>query len=198
VASPRLRAIDTTDLETRDTGDPNVGYGSRAVAFRNYYDNANSGVPDVALFDAQANQFYLYLGDNAGGSTFSPTARLTFQGGAAETIGFNGQSISTGYNPSINKALSDIDGDGIDDICAGTAAPSGLQVYVFYGADTATSVNANTVSWTSAAQLRPTLRQGTDWRSVQPVGDITGDGHVDIIIGEPDANNNQGGITVLY
>lgn len=197
--SPLLKSIDPAQMTVKDTGDAFL-FGIHAVSFRNWFDSGNTGVPDVAVLNGTDNYFWLYLGDNAGGSTFSNAARISF-GAPNAGFGSSDLTISTGYVPSIASSLSDIDGDGIDDVCIGstvTGSPTAVPVYVYYGADATARVNANAVAAKDATQLNPTLRSGANSRTVQPVGDITADGHPDVIIGEPNANSNQGGITILY
>jgi hypothetical protein len=197
---PRLNEILSSSLTVKDTGGDPFVFGASLVPLRNWYDSGQTDIPDVAVFENQGDSFHVYLGDNAGGSTFSRNARITVSGAANNGFANAGLSVGSGYNPSIGSASrSDIDGDGLDDLCVGTAPMSGsTPIYVFYGSDVPASLSSNTIAYTSASQLNPSARTGTTWRTVQPVGDITGDGKVDLIVGEPNANSNNGGFTILY
>jgi hypothetical protein len=196
--APRLKAIPTGELVVKDSGPPPY-FANGAITLRNWYDNGGSGVPDAAIFDANSTGFHIYLGDDAGGSTFSSAARLTVLGGSLD-FATVGKSVSRGYNPNIgNGSRSDLDGDGIDDLCVGTAPASGTTpIYVFYGSDLATTLSSNAVNYLDANQINPAARPGAKWRTVQVVGDVTGDGQVDLVVGEPEANSNAGGVTLLY
>jgi hypothetical protein len=194
-----LDAIPISSLPVKDTGGAFV-FAGVLLPLRNWYNSGQSGIVDVAVFDITGNSFRVYLGDEAGGATFSPTTRITLSGSGSDAFGNHGFAASSGYNPSLgNASQSDIDGDGFDDLCVGTAPASGnTPIYVFYGSDVPASLASNAITSASAAKVNPTARAGATWRTVQVVGDITGDGEVDLIVGEPNANSNNGGFTVLY
>jgi FG-GAP-like repeat/FG-GAP repeat len=197
--APRLKAIATSDLVLKDTGAASQ-FGRGTISLRNWYDNGSSGAPDVGVFYASGDAFNVYLGDNSGGSTFSNASRITVAGPPSSAFANLGRNVARGYNPNLGGgSISDIDGDGLDDLCVGTAPASGTTpIYVFYGSDLAANLSSNLISYTKASQINPTARTGATSRTVQPVGDITGDGKVDVIVGEPNANSQSGGITVLY
>jgi glycosylphosphatidylinositol phospholipase D len=197
---PRLKTIPSSELVLKDTAGAAFNFGVGMTGLRNWYDNGQSGIPDVAVFDSASDSFHVYLGDNTGGSTFSNSARLTVTGAPSSGFANLGLSASSGYNPNIgNDSRSDIDGDGLDDLCVGTAPSSGTTpIYVFYGSDLPSRLSSNAITYLSASQVNPTARSGAGWRTVQPVGDITGDGWVDLIVGEPTANTSNGGFTILY
>jgi hypothetical protein len=196
---PHLKSIANSELTVKDTGTPFI-FGVGLTPLRNWYDNGQSGIPDVALFQGAGDSFQVYLGDNAGGSTFSSSARINVSGGPNNGFANVGLSVSKGYNPNLGSgSLSDLDGDGLDDICVGTAPTSGTTpIYVFYGSDVPSHLASNAITYFSASQVNPTARSGASWRTVQPVGDITGDGWIDIVVGEPTANSSNGGFTILY
>jgi hypothetical protein len=197
--SPRLKQIATSELVLKDSGTASV-FANGAVSLRNWYDNGGSGVPDVGIFYFSGTAFNVYLGDPAGGSTFSNASRITVDGGPNAGFANAGRNVARGYNPNLgNGSISDIDGDGLDDLCVGSVPASGtVPIYVFYGGDLAANLSSNYISYTRSSQINPTARTGATSRTVQPVGDITGDGKVDVIVGEPNANSNSGGVTVLY
>jgi hypothetical protein len=70
--------------------------------------------------------------------------------------------------------------------------------YLFYGDSMAAAINARAVSYEVAARIDPSPRTGTLRRTVQYVGDVTGDGSPDVVVGDPDASGGAGGFSVLY
>lgn len=196
---PRLKAIANTDLVLKSTGNA-YDFGNGLAPLRNFFDNGQSGIPDVVVSNALGDSVHVYLGDTGGGSSFSPSTQITITGANNNGFANVGLSVSRGYNPSLSSgSTSDIDGDGLDDLCFGTAPSAGTTpIYVFYGSDVSANVSGNALSYAQASQINPAARPDATWRTVQPVGDITGDGQADLIVGEPNANSQSGGFTVLY
>ncbi|HKP56789.1 MAG TPA: integrin alpha, partial [Polyangiales bacterium] len=197
-SAPQLKSIANSELVFKASGTTN-NFAARLSPLRNFYDGSQSGVVDVAVFEATGDTFYVYLGDLNGSSVrFANDTRLTVQGPSSSVFADGGLGASRGYNPNIGGvSRSDIDGDGLDDLCIGSGAGA-RPISIFYGADVDEALSGNTLSYTAASQVQLATRPGTVARSVQPVGDITGDGAIDLVVGDPDANSNAGGITVLY
>ncbi|HKU39084.1 MAG TPA: hypothetical protein VJR89_13075, partial [Polyangiales bacterium] len=143
--------------------------------------------------------FSIYLGDqNGSGVRFATDTRLFVQGPSGSQFGNIGQGVGRGYNANLgNASRSDIDGDGLDELCVGSRNGA-RPIALFYGADVDAALNGSQLDVSAALQIQFTARPGTAARNVQPVGDVTGDGAVDLVVGEPDANSGAGGITILY
>jgi hypothetical protein len=197
-SAPQLKAIPNSELVFK-AGGTTGSFGARLAPLRNFYDATESGVADVAVFEALGDTFYVYLGDKNGSSvSFANDTRLVVQGPSGSAFGNAGLGAGRGYNPSIsNVSRSDIDGDGLDDLCIGSGLGT-RPINIFYGADVDDALSGNQLNAAAASQVQFDARPGTVARSVQPVGDITGDGAIDLVVGEPDANSNAGGITILY
>ncbi len=87
-----------------------------------------------------------------------------------------------------NVVAGDLNGDGASDIVAsalGTGAPG--SVYVIYGAPNLASMTTQTI--TPAGGLAEQF--GTDL-SIGQVGDVSGEGRPDLLVGAPGFNANQG------
>ena len=70
------------------------------------------------------------------------------------------------------RGISDLDGDGIDDVVAGSFD---LHAYAMSGSD-------GEVLWS--------YNTGNRVFSIAPVGDLDGDGSADVVIGTQDTSNN--------
>jgi hypothetical protein len=201
---PHLKSIDPATLVIKDSGTDNE-FAVRLVPLRNWYNaGAQSGVVDVGVFNATGDQFSVYLGDaNGGAQSFDPTTKILVAGRNGTGFGNAGLGVGSTFNPSLGPgSLSDLDADGLDDMCVASAngvGGSGVSpLYVFYGSDAVTKVVGNSIGDGKATQVAPSARPGATNRTIQAVGDITGDGQIDLIMGEPTAGSNNGGFTVLY
>lgn len=194
-STPRLKQIATSSLQLKDSGAANI-FALRLIPLRNLYDGSQSGLPDVAAFDGTGSTPHVYLGDQNGSSQrFANDTRLTISG--PPTFGNGGLGAGTGYNPNLsNSSFSDLDGDGLDDLCVGSSSLA--PVRIFYGNDVEERLISNQITAAAASEVNPAPRSGTTARSIQVVGDITGDGNPDLVMGEPNANSNNGGVTILY
>jgi len=82
---------------------------------------------------------------------------------------------------------ADVNGDGFDDLLASAPYPvpleTGGRVYVFYGSTDGLPATADFVLVGTEEQFG---------RSLANVGDVDGDGYLDVVVGSPEANGDTG------
>jgi hypothetical protein len=193
-----LVELEMTDLELKASGEAGI-FAAWLAPLRNWYDDDETGIPDVAVFQSAQNSFFVYLGDeNGSGDRFASDTRILIAGTTVVGLGDSGLAFGRGYNPNVGgMSRSDLNGDGLDDMCV--AATNDGPIYVYYGDVLADRVDpGGSTSTEYAAQFTPSARAGTTLRRVQPVGDLNGDGAIDIVVGEINEGTGAGGLTILY
>ena len=157
----------------------------------------------IGDFNGDTRQdFAVYNGNSLGNATiflqtasgFSSTSIVVIANNIAGNSGdLMGQSLGLGYHPQFGL-LGDFDGDGLGDALLGSVqrgtAAGGVDL--FYGANPAVNRQRSTVD----AQLEPSDAGTT--RFAAYVGDVNGDGHPDIMVGDPGYTSGQGRVRLVY
>jgi hypothetical protein len=199
--APKLKQMAYSGLQTRDTGTSNL-YATQLTSLRSFLDTSDDGLPDVAVCLPTQDYFFVYLGDrNASSVRFASNTKITVQGESTTRFG---TAIASSYNPNLSvPGTGDLDGDGLDEVIVGTLhaaadANTAGAAYLLYGDVSASKITSQVLSYASGSRVDPVPRNGTLRRTVQYVGDVTGDTAPDLVVADPDANNGTGGFTVLY
>jgi hypothetical protein len=207
--TPGFDALDESDLGLRNgvdgptdglpiaTGNAGPAYGYVLGALGSFYDPAtgavDSGRLDLAASGVNTDDLRVIAGERASAPDrgFSAAERTVL--GANTNVG---ESIASSYQPALGL-LGDLDGDGEPELCAGSRLTD--RVYLFYKDTFAAAASTATVN--VSAGLSFTLATNTPESTVlivQYVGDLNGDGHLDLVVGDPAANGNVGQVVVLY
>jgi hypothetical protein len=176
---------------------PNQGtFGARMAVLGNVYNvpgGAMSGAVDIEIYDAPSSHAWIYPGDNR----FAPSDRIALSHGGTAL----GISTADGYFAGLAQNVGDLDGDGRPELCVGSdSAPSGSpgDVTLWYSDIVQTKTVSNSLSYADSSQIGPPTGTGTRARAVQYVGDVNGDGSLDLVVGDPVVNSRQGEVTILY
>lgn len=191
-----------------------------------------SGMPDLAIHQRYNSKYLVYPGDTASATGFNTdnAYRLWVDGPAYTDMG---TSLCRGEVPALDWRGSnglDLDGDGFIDLCAG-GLTSGQNNYpgsaLFFDGDNVTRILESTTydatllafvlyadktlvdDVDAAAVITPqgtvaATATNTSLRNVQWVGDLTGDGEPDLLVGDVprDPKNAgaepEGGFWLLY
>jgi hypothetical protein len=150
---------------------------------------------DIAVSGASQNDLFVVPGEraNLADRGFTATERRVLSPGNNV-----GQSIASSFHPAFGGVIGDLDGDGTTELLAGTRINH--RVMLFYP-DTFAAAAANAPPTPTDAGIVYILGASpSDGETlvVQYVGDINGDGHLDIAIGDPAANGDTGQIVVMY
>jgi len=117
------------------------------------------------------------------------------QGSAADAFG---EGLGRGGVPTLASIRCDIDGDGLDELFAGSAgigaAPGASEL--FLRNRLRQTVDGNGEVPRSSAQA--VTRAAAGAVTVACVGDVTGDGHADLISGNAAAGTGAGTVTLFY
>jgi hypothetical protein len=198
--APQLKAIASSQAVLTASGQANT-FGSKLWPYRNLVDTTGSNVPDVMTGSGFQTFLDIYLGDqNSSQVRFATDTSIRVNGEAATQFG---SSTASSFNPNLSgSSVGDLDADGLDELLVGTQqnSPSTAAgfAYLFYGDSLAAAITARTVSYEVASRIDPSARTGALRRTVQYVGDVTGDGAPDVVIADPDASGGAGGFSVLY
>lgn len=200
-AGPGLESIPASALDLIDEGMFNR-FASGLKPFRNFFD---AGLVDVGVATSTTDGFHVYRGDAT--DRFDPADRIAVEGPPGSQFSASGLGMSTTWNSSLSGAqYGDLDADGLDDLCIGSlqaappaAAGTAGPLFLFYGDQVARRTSNATVRYVDAgSRVNPAPRSGAALRTIQFVGDVNGDGRLDLVMGEPEANGGAGGLTVLY
>jgi hypothetical protein len=212
-----LNVLSALDLGLRDQlGDPDglpivdggTYYGDPAVVVGDVYDlpgGSTSGLPDLGATGYQTDGFQLYLGETGpdmGDVPFADADRLNFTAPGSNI----GHSIASGVQVATGALLGDVDGDGLADLCLGSRLNQ--RVYFWYHDQLADSVSSGNVAPSTAHRLPIGCAVsdstcvpedgGTADLVVQYVGDINGDGHLDLAVGDWRAGGGRGRVILIY
>ncbi len=175
---------------------PDDGYGfvsSAAVG-----DLDGNGVVDLAVgaageIESNSDRGAVYIMFRNADGSVSSSVRI-----ANELNG--GPTLSIGdHFGSIVKALGDIDGDGIVDIAVG-AVDSNFNGSVYIMQLNADGTAKNFTKLASGQNGVPHLAAGDGFTVVAPLGDLDGDGIIDIAVGAPGtdgAGTDRGAVYIL-
>ncbi|MDD9971703.1 MAG: integrin alpha, partial [Myxococcales bacterium] len=206
-----LQPLTVDDLSLIGTDRPN--YVLAAVG--NVYDppGGNVGVPDLAFKDQASDTAIIYPGDVTLPEGFDDTKKITiqtFQTEGAESI-CGGEFPALGlvdFTDATPDRFLDIDEDGLADLCLGSARDDLAQppgtAYLMYGSSIAGTAAGDNVALPLAVRITPpSAAADTELRTTQYVGDITGDGAPDLVVGDrPDRFDDDvvrdGALWILY
>ncbi|MBS2026788.1 MAG: VCBS repeat-containing protein [Deltaproteobacteria bacterium] len=155
---------------TTTTVPSNSRYGHALLA----YDINNDGLEDLLIADTgQPSHVFAYL--QSGGTVVADPAASAYLGGSPTNFGYQ-------------MASGDLNGDGIADLVVGRGVTGNAQALnLFVGR----AGGIPQGSGPDSAEYGD-LQFGTDFA----IGDVTGDGLPDIVVGEPD--NGNGTVEVLH
>jgi len=161
------------------------------------FDDVLIGAPSVGS-PVNGNS-YVVFGRNNLSSVFSSVQSLTGTGfrivdSANQRLGF---SVS---------GTGDVNGDGIVDLIIGApyANNNSGVAYVVFGKDSSQGSNfpplldVSSLTGTNGFRIQGAAADSYLGLSVSGAGDINGDGMNDLLIGAPNANNNQGIVYVIF
>ncbi len=137
------------------------------------------GHPDLVIATATLNSFAanatVLLGDGHGGFTVGTP-----------------MALGLGSSPAL-IAVGDVNGDGIPDIVAVPQLTGGAETAeILLGHGDGTFGAATTVALPLPPGGSGNVINGNDYNTAVTIGDVTGDGHADIVVG-----NNETGIVVV-
>jgi hypothetical protein len=198
--APQLKVIASDQTLLKGSGPAN-GFASRLWPYRNVVSTTESNVPDVLGGSGFQTHLDIFLGDqNSSQVRFAADTSVRVNGETATQFGISAAST---FNPNLSgTSVGDLDADGLDELLIATAqnppSTAAGTVYLFYGDSVAAAITGRTVSYQVASRLEPNVRTGTLRRTVQYIGDVTGDGSPDLVVADPDASGGAGGFSVLY
>lgn len=178
-------------------------YVIHGLASRHYFSWTLAGAGDVdgggqddflvGSFGRVSNAYkdaYLFLGQNLG------KERELSAADAAVTVG--PESTSDGFGGSLSGA-GDVDGDGLGDVLIGahlndTAGTNAEAVYLFTGS---TLGSAATLSFADADHTFIGAADNAQLGTVEPMGDVDGDGLSDLMLGASLIEGWKGVVYVL-
>lgn len=210
---PEIEVFDSSELGFRDgsevpsgqpfdSGATLLGVGVYALGDAYRPEGSTEAKVDIGVYVFGDTEFVLYPGE----ANFEPSERVRVSAASGGTSYF-GSSVCTG---------ADLDGDGLTELCAagertiGTGDPPG-SAHLWYAdnfalqlndsaspayvlTDAASALNADIGGTVEAS---PTfVRSGA--RVVNFVGDLNGDGRLDMAVATPSVNDSAGEITILY
>lgn len=156
-----------------------------------------SGPDALSLAFARDNTIVIGSLQSASG-TLELVEELTVvndQGSAADAFG---ESLGRGGIPTLAGIRCDIDGDGLDELFAGSAgldgAPGASELFLRDRLQATVDGNDEVARSSAQAVMRATAGAVT----VACVGDVTGDGHADLVSGTAAAGTGAGAVTLLY
>jgi hypothetical protein len=201
---PGIESLTTTDLGLPDvtTGDPDglpisaqdlSSYGFVIANLGDFFQVAGATEEAFDLGVARVNQDEIYVvpGD--------PLSATDSGFGAApvrvSATGQVGQSIATSWDPAFGL-LGDLDGDATPELCTGTRVPP-HDLLFWYPDQFATAISGGVVLRDSGISVTTAVAD-TQELTVQYVGDINGDGHLDLAVGDFRANALVGRVVLVY
>jgi hypothetical protein len=179
-----------------DEGKPQY-FGVGIYAVGNVIDlsgGAHANAGDLGVWNFGDSGFYVYPGDN----DFTKADSFLASSVRANNS-FLGESVCTG------RDHGDLDGDGLAELCAGgeadsltNAAPGTGELWYSDVVAGAESVQPHSIGSDAASTIAPPAGNGAVLRTIEFAGDLNGDGRNDLVVGAPDADNVNGGFTILY
>lgn len=178
-----------------------TNFGLPIAVAGNVYDvpgATNPGARDLLAKRATDQGFYLYPGDN----DFDPSERILIDGPSSSDTGIR---MASGFHPALPSVTGDFDGDGYEEVCAAGNRVLGVPpgaAYLWYADAVATEGADGSMSYLDGSRVDPPASTATGERVVRYAGDVTGDGHPDIVVGDweavPAGGTLRGEATLLY
>jgi len=185
-----------------DSGGTLQGVGLYALGNAYRPEGSPEAKVDIGVYTFGETGFVLYAGE----TSFDPAQRVRVSAASGGATYF-GSSVCTG---------ADLDGDGLTELCAAgerdiTDDSSPGTAYLWYGDNFALQVNESATPFSvltdAATVLDPPVSGSVDptplfvrggARVVDFVGDLNGDGRLDMAVATPSMNDSAGEITILY
>jgi hypothetical protein len=178
------------------TGSSTDFFGYALGTIGNLYDvpgASKNGVPDLAICTSLTDKMYLNPSDPVSGTVpdFS-ASEITIQGPGSNI----GVSVAHGLQP-VQGLVGDLDSDGRGDLLVGTRLTK--DVVLWYADRFAASVTSSTVNKSTGISMKlQSEAADTGELITQYVGDFTGDGYPDIVVGDFHANSDHGQAVLFY
>ena len=168
---------------------------AHAFPLRSIGDFDGDGLQDIAAYTDTMNArggVRIYYGQSGG--DFVDADSLQVRGVTGDLLGY---TIGLGWISTLGL-IGDIDGDGRGDVVASTNQNTDAgRVMLFYGRAGLTGETPRPTT-PASVEFHPAATEAFQNRRASFAGDINGDGHFDVLLGDPEHDGGDGRIVVYY